>query len=385
MAKNLTQFEKIRKKRARKKVIKRVIYIICIFSVILFANMAYKNELYIKITEEIIIMYKNLKKGSGYPNTINSSRINSIAKIGKSILLVDDSIIYIFNQNGYKTLYQKHNLNNPNAISNSNTALIYEHLGKKFKIYSKIKKIFDKELEYPIYNAAIANDGKLALITGSNRFLSSLEVWDQDYKKIFVWNSSDKYITSVSFSPNNKEFVVISLEVKDVEYVSTVTTFNINNDEKVSEVKLNDEVIISAKYKKNNNIVVVGKRNSYVISNKGKIKNKYSYNGKVLNSYDNDLQKVILIFDNYEKEKDNIITVLDVNLNELGSEKFGGDIKNIDSSNRKLHILTDKEILEFSIEPKLLKTYAVDMETSKIISTPRNLLKIEGAKIISLV
>ncbi len=381
MNKNLTPFEEIRRKRAKKKLLKKTVSISLLSLVLMFVFYAYKNNYYVKFINSIDGIFTVLKKGSGYPIEINATAIKSKSKIGNELLILDEDIVYIFNRYGYKTLYAKHGLNNPRVISNNNKSVIFEQLGKKLQIYSKTYKLFEKELNTPIYNMAISNSGKIAVIRGSNRFLSTIEIWNELYENIFTWNSAEKYVTSVAFSPNNKDFVAAAIETQGVEYISTINFFNINRDEKIAVAELKNEMIISIKYE-NNNVYVISDKNAYIFNNKAKLKYQYAYNGKVLNTYNNDLHKyMVLIFDNYNWLENNNLVVLDYMAKPIGECKVKGKIKDIDSIDRRICLLTDESVKVFDLTAKMIGTYNVSNDINNIICTPNRLYKLNISEI----
>lgn len=381
MSKRLTEFEKIKRQRIRKRMRKNIFYMLILFLILFFVYFFYRNNYYNKIANNVRGIFKVLKKGSGYPVRLNMTDIKDKSKMGSEILILDEDIISIFNKYGYKTLYKKHNLNDPRVISNNDRSIVFEHLDKKFKVYSKTQEIAKKELDNLIYNIELSDDNKIGIIKGSNRFVSSLEIWNNDYKPIFKWNSSDKYIMNMSFSKNNKNFVISSLAVDGVNYISTISFFNINNDKKISEINLNDEMIISLKYK-NNNVCAIGTRGAYLINQKGKIINKYSYEDKSIKAFDNDFSKnVILIVDNYNLNESDSLILLNDKLEKKDEKNIEGKIKDISSNKKNVYILTEENIFEFNLSSHNLKKYNVKSIVSDIIVADNKVYEIDISKI----
>lgn len=381
MSKNLTQFEEIRKKREKKKLFKTIICISLISLLLVFVFFIYKNNYYVNFINDINGVFKVLKKGSGYPIEINTTAIKSKSKMGNEILVLDEDIIYIFNRYGYKILYAKHGLSNPKVVSNSNRSIIFEQLGKRFQIYSKISKVFERELDTQIYNMAVSNSGKVAVIRGSNKFLTTIEIWNEFYENIFTWNSAEKYVTSVTFSNNNKDFVASAIETQGVEYISTINFFNVNKDEKIAMVELKNEMVISVKYE-NNSVYVISDKNAYIFNNKAKLKYKYAYNGRMLNCYNNDISKyIVLVFDNYNRLENNNLVILDCMAKQVKEHKLKGKIKDIDAINKKICLLTDEDIKVFDLTTKLIENYSVSNDISNIIYTSNKLYKLSASEI----
>lgn len=376
MANNLTEFEKLRKQKLKKKFIKKFIYFLILCLVIYFVYLFYKNDYISSLVDNIGGIYKVLKKGEGYPVSLNAIDIKDKSKLGNEVLILDEDDIYILNKYGSKTLYQKHELTNPRVVSNNKKAVVYEHLGSKFQVYLKTKKVFEKKLDNIIYNMNLSDDGKLVIIKDSNQFVSSLEILNKNFKPIFKLNSADKYIIDVAFSKNNKDFAIASLGVDGSEYITTITFLSINKDQKISEIDLKNETVLSVKYKENG-LYVIGTKSSYIINNKGEIIREYKYNNRIIKAYNDEyLKNIILIFENYNKLDNNDIIFLNNNLEEIGYQTIRGRIKDISGDQRRLYILTDENILEYNVTSRFIKKYNLSSSVSDIISVFDKLYKI---------
>ncbi len=368
MSNNLTQFENLKKRRAKQKLRKRIFVVVVLFACLFCVRYIYDRGLGTDLLNNVNCIYKMFKHGSGYPISLNATTIRGKSKMGNEFLILDDDIVYIFNMFGYKMLYTKHNLNNPRVVANKNKAVIFEHLGKNYKVYSKTSKLFESTLDNIIYNVSVSKDGKIGLIKDSNRYVSSLEILGNDYNTVFKWNSADKYMTVMEFSDNGSNFVVGSIDVDGANYVSTLDFFNIHKDKKIAEIKLNDDIIISFKYK-NGYVYAVGEKNTYVINNKAEIIQKYDYKSKFLKAYYNNLNNsVILIFDSYSKVGNNQIIVLDDKLEEKGRKNITGKIIDITADNNKLHVLTDNSLMTFRLNLDVVKNSQADNMVTDVIS-----------------
>ena len=381
MSNNLTPFENLKKRRAKQKLRKRM-FIILILCVCLFCvHYIYDRGLDSDLLNNVNGVYKMFKHGSGYPISLNATTIRGKSKMGNEFLILDNDIVYIFNKFGYKMLYKKHNINNPRVVTNKNKAVIFEHLGKNYQVYSKTSKLFESTLDNIIYNVSLSKDGKIGLIKDSNRYVSSLEILGNDYNPVFKWNSADKYMTAMEFSNNGSNFVVCSIDVDGANYVSTLDFFNIHKDKKIAEIKLNDDVIISVKYK-NVYVYAVGEKNTYIISNKAEIVQKYNYKSKFLKAYYNKLENnIILIFDSYSKVGNNQIIVLDDKLEEKGKKNITGKVIDITEDNSKLHILTDNSLITFRLNLDFVKNSQVDSMATDVISVNNRVYQFNTLKL----
>lgn len=381
MAKNLTEFEILKKQKAKQRLRKKLVCLCFLFLIVYFIYWFYNTNYTSELINNVDEMFKSLKKGTGYPVDLSAVEIKDKSKMGNDILILDEDVIYVLNKYGAKTLLKKHGLSNPRVVSNNKKSVVYEHLGNQFQVYLKTKKLFEKKLDNIIYNMSISNDGKLVVVKDSNQFISSLEVYNKSFTPIFQWNSADKYITHVSFENNNQDFAVASLEVDGAEYVTTITFLNINKKQIISEIALNDETVLSIKYK-NNDLYIIGTKNAYIINSQYKIKYKYEYDNRVLKAYNNDfLKNIVLIFDNYNKLDDNDIIFLNENLEKIGNQTIRGRIKDVSGDKKRFYILTDQNILEYNIESKFIKKYELISPVNNIISVYDRLYKISLSEI----
>jgi len=382
MSARLTPFEKLRKKRARKKFLKKLIALLNVGSTIYFTYMLITTPYFNNLADNLIEIFQGIKKGSGYPFELDASVIKDSARLDNSVVVLYDDMISITNKNGHQSLDYKHKLLDPRIVTNSKDALIYEQLGTHMQLYSKTKKRFEYKFQYPIYTATISDSDKIAVSTGSNRYLSNLEVFNIDNKKLFCWNSAEKYVTSISFSHNSNNLAVSFLGVENGTYKSTLMLFNINKEDPVAKIEVDNDIILSVEYKSSDNIYIIYRNMARIIDSKGNIKSEYKFNGKKLKAFNNKIPKhFILIFDNYDRLANNKLIVLDSLCKEKISKVVTGNVRDVDYQGNNIYILMNDFIYILDMLSDRVQTQNIDMDTIKLVLTPGHLYTVNNSKI----
>ena len=262
-----------RKKRRHSRFWKMIILVLILVSVFLFV--AFSEGWIDKDFLNTIV-----SKPQGYPVAVVGGKPKSIFNFNdKSIALLTDTNLVVYNQDGTILSQTEHNCANPNIILQNNKLLVFDQGYNFFQIQDKNGSVYSNSVSNRLINAALADNGSYAISTSSTRFLSEMFVYNKNNTEICRWKSVGSYISSMSFSKNSKKIVVASIFADSGYINSNIRIFDLNREEDpiILDINYNDSSIVEIQYLNNGNILLVFDNRYIIINESGKTIEEYKF------------------------------------------------------------------------------------------------------------
>ncbi len=97
-----------------------------------------------------------------------------------------------------------------------------------FSLYNSFVQVHKQSTEYPIYDAAVADNGSHAILTRSRDYTSEVLLYDGDMEPIANYHLNG-YVTGLAFNSSGSCLAVVSVESGEGLFETTVTLIRIGN------------------------------------------------------------------------------------------------------------------------------------------------------------
>ena len=165
-------------------------------------------------------------KQGEFPIKIEGGMGYQLLPMDSALALLDDSKLHIYNLDGKLMNESMHTYANPILRVSPSKALVYDVGGKYFRLESRYKTIYEKEADDVIYLAEISDKDYVGVVTRSDKYLSTLRIYDEQNENIFSYFSYDGRITNIAFNKDSTGAVISVLTAKDGEMLSTLVRFD---------------------------------------------------------------------------------------------------------------------------------------------------------------
>lgn len=262
-----------RKKKRRSRFWRTLIFCIIVIAVFLFVAF---SEGWINKD----FLDQLLTKPQGYPVAVAGGKPRSILKSNKNIVLLTDTDLVYYNDDGVILSQTEHNCTNPYIITRNDKLLVYDKGYGFLQIQDKNGVIYSNSFSNRLINADLADNGSYAISTSSARFLSEMFVYNKNNTEICRWKSVGSYISSMSFSKNSKKLAVASIYAESGYFNSNIRIFDLNREEDpvVLDLNFNDSAIVEIQYLNSGKILIVFDNYYIVIDENGKTIEEYKFN-----------------------------------------------------------------------------------------------------------
>lgn len=355
------------------KTLKLLAIILVVLLLIILAAGQFGGVTFSTISDQIRTSIAGFGSGDGYPYRMNGVEITDAGVTNSDLLLVYDDTVKVLDSTAKELSNLNHDYDHPVLSSNSGRALIFDEGAKKFRVQSKTKVLYEKELDYMILTGAMGKDGTVAIGSRTKDAQSMLTVYNTKAEEIFVWKCAKENIISCDVSDNGKYFAVTVLGVNNGAVYSKVHIFNKNDDEPKATFEYADSAVSSVQFLSNETLFVFGNNICEVIKG-DKVKEKIDVSVNTpYKLYISDNNTAVLVLSKYASTTQKIIKVYNKSGSELFTQEINGLVKSVSTDGKYTGVLTDEQVQIYNNRNgKLCGSADVNTDAEKIMISGRN-------------
>lgn len=355
------------------KTMKLLAIILVILLLIILAAGQFGGVTFSTIGDQIRTMVAGFGSGDGYPYRMNGIEITDAGVTNSDLMLVYDDTVKVLDSTAKELSNLNHDYDHPVLRSNSGRALIYDEGDKSFRVQSKTKVLYEKELQYMILTGSMGKDGTVAIGSRANDAQSMLTVYNTKAEEIFVWKCAKENIISCDVSDNGKYFAVSVLGVNNGSVYSRVHVFNKNDNTPKATFEYADSAISSVQFLSNETLFVFGNNVCEVIKG-DKVKEKIDVSVNTpYKLYISDNNTAILVLSKYASTTQKIIKVYNKSGSELFTQEINGLVKSVSTDGKYTGVLTDEQVQIYNNRNgKLCGSADVNTDAEKVMISGRD-------------
>ena len=314
---------------------------------------------------ENLVNWLALVGGGSYPITISGTNvINSISN-GSYYYLLTDTNISAYSNNGKIVLDELHGFANPIMSVSETRVLVYDQGGKEAYVFNLGGLVHTIETEYDIISASISRSGTVAISTHSDKYASTVSIYNKNNKQIFTWNSAIDVVNNVIVDPTGKKFAVTTIGVVAGQYNNKLQIFDINSDsaDPIHSVDLGSSLPMS--------LANTGKGLSLACNDQYKYINWKKFtttnidvSGQI-NKFRNTNKGALFAYSLANNQSDNTVVLISKKGEKLCEFSIKGAITDIQYSRGRIYCISDMMVSIFDTDGNLLRSGNCDFGVRK--------------------
>lgn len=273
----------------------------------------------------------------------DSSRTYSL--FGKGLSVCGNSGISIYSATGRQTCAENFDFKSPVMISSEKYALVYDEGGMGYSLFNTFTEVYSSELSYPIRGAAISDNGYYALITSSDSFVSTVEVYNDNFSIVNRFNKTG-YVTDIDINDTEVLIATVETDSQTNNFALELLLCNIGEAEAKASSLITGSFPLSCSIT-DNGYTVVCRDSVLFFDNTGREISSYHFDGRDLYKFDISGDNVLLVF----KERGFNLCYNSVCINSESKElyvyDFDSTVFDIELCNGKSFVLTESSIVAF--------------------------------------
>ena len=378
--KKTTDKKPVAKKKSKKlsislksaKTLKLMAIIFVVLLLVIIAAAQFGGVTFSTISDSIRTSLAGIGSGEGFPYSMNGIEITDAVMTNSDLVLVQDDTIKVLDSTAKELSNLTHKYDHPVMSSNSGRILLYDEGGTSFRVQSKTRILYEKELEHMIFTGAMGKDGSVAIATSASGAESMLTVYDDKEDVVFVWKCAKEHIVSCDVSNNGKLFAVSVMGVDNGSVYSKVYIFNKKKTEPKATFEYKDTAISSVQFLSNETVFVLGNNVCEIIKG-DEVKQKVDVSVNTPSQlYISDNNVAVLVLSKYSSTTKKIIKVYNKSGAELFSQEIDGLVKSVSTDGKYVAVLTDDNIQIYNTKGKLVGSADVNTDAEMVIVSSRN-------------
>lgn len=354
------------------KTLKLLAIILVVLLLIILAAGQFGGVTFSTISDHIRTAVAGIGSGDGYPYRMNGIEISDAGITNSDLILVYDDTVKVLDSTAKEISNTPHTYDHPVMSCNSGRALIYDVGAKHFRVQSKTRVLYEKELDYIILTGAMGKDGTVAIASRAKDAQSMLTVYNTKEEEIFVWKCAKENIISCDVSDNGKLFAVTVLGVDNGSVYSKVYIFKKNDIEPKASFEYMDSAVSSVQFLSNETLFVFGNNICQVIKG-DKVKENIDVSVNTpYKLYISDNNTAVLVLSKYSSTTQKIIKVYNKSGSELFTQEIEGLIKSVSTDGKYTGVLTDENVQIFNNKGKMCGSANVNTDAEKVMISGRN-------------
>ncbi|MDE6708118.1 MAG: hypothetical protein K2K06_08790 [Oscillospiraceae bacterium] len=352
----------LRERRKRKR---RLFRFLIILAVVLFGALLYTSrEKWFPKLEKIGSQHANLNAETEgeFMLTVSGGVDYHAEFVNNNLFVLCDKYIYIYDMNGELQDSRQHAYSNAIMKTNQDKALLYSHNGTSFRVDNSKKMLFEENLDDSIWFGVLSDDGRVAIITGSETYACCLYIYDATGKLIYTRNCLERLI-DVSFQ--NQGCICATIGSENGEVVTVLKYIQFQE----SDVQWTSEALPALCWHvysmKDGGAFVIGDTKTAYYNNTGDLINSYAYNGSLIDCDFSNNQGAVLLKN--ESRRQSILLLFSDSSTNPVTVYFDSICKNVKIQDNIIYLLDAGKIRSYSFTGTELSCFEINDAYEKIL------------------
>lgn len=271
----------------------------------------------------------------------------SFAIFRERIAVAGASGFRLYNASGSKELDYESAYGDPRLVVGNKYALLYDAAGKSYSMYTTIARVLNSEAEETIEDAAVADDGTYALLTGSDESKYLITVYSPDFKPRAKYYK-DKYVIDIALDSKGEQMAVISAGAAGAGAYCEIMFCTVGS-EKTTSVELQNTMPLFAGYTDNGRLAVVCD-NKILFYDENTLCGQYDFAGAVPAGFDLSGNFLALAVSKNAVGSENEIILFDTDGNIIYNNTINEKIRLIAADGeRAVYVLLEDKVQQYSV------------------------------------
>ena len=345
--------------------IKKIRYAVTVFLVlfVIVAVFSYREDLTVENFRYLMkyVDVRPVRFGSGENARINFESDSSTvtASFKEDLVAVSKTAVRIYDLSSKETLTSKHTLTRPQISTGKKYFAVYDLGSRYLGIYNSFSKLWEINLDYPIYDVKLDDKGSFCVVTASKGYASALKVYNSSFDNMFNWRSSDKYAVTADIMTDGDVYLAVgALRANSSgDMVSSLIFLSNASSEPLFTLDFEGEMALEAVFNEDGRVVFLTDKALRFTDRSGKILKEYSLNPKSIRKFGVGEKYTALVLNENLVGKDHKAIIFDEDGNTYFEKTVKSEITDIALSDGFLFLLGVEDISVLNLKDKTAKTY----------------------------
>ena len=144
------------------------------------------------------------------------------------LVISGSDVVTAMSASGRQTLSVNVAYANPCVRASDKYCISFGRGEKSFSVYNAFVQVHTETTEYPVFDAAVGDNGSFAIVTRSRDYKSEVILYNDNMEKQAVYHLGG-YVTGISMNQEGDRLGIVSVEAQDGVWVTKITVIRIGN------------------------------------------------------------------------------------------------------------------------------------------------------------
>ncbi len=144
------------------------------------------------------------------------------------LVTAGSDVVTVMSGSGRQTLSVNVDYADPEVRASDKYFVTFDRGEPSFSVYNSFVQVHKELTDFPVYDAAVADDGTCAILTRSRDYTSEVAVYDDDMEPIFIVRRTG-YVTGLAIAPDGSCLGVVSIEETGGVFETKISLIRIGN------------------------------------------------------------------------------------------------------------------------------------------------------------
>lgn len=285
-----------------------------------------------------------------FPYNLDSSKNVVVRNVNDKIGALTPSSFAVVNSKNAEAEYTfDHGYSNPILEDSGVYTLLYDQGTKSMRLDTTSDNVYEHDVENNIFCADVAKNGSVAYATTSSEKKCDIIVSDKSLKEKLKTSISYGYVVDIAINDSASKIAFVAVNSENAQLKTKLYTYNIGSSEPKAEIDLPLGNVVDIEYS-SNNLYVIGDTYLGVVSGQKKYEPVFD-SGKIntiIFTY-TPSDELLLVYNGYNNSTDNILIKVKPNGKIRKEATVKGNVKSISASSSSVSVLTNTEIINYSL------------------------------------
>ena len=144
------------------------------------------------------------------------------------LVISGSDVVTAMSASGRQTLSVNVSYADPCARASDKYCISFGRGERSFSVYNAFVQVHTETTEYPVYDAAVGDNGNFAIVTRSRDYKSEVILYDGNMEKQAVYHLGG-YVTGIAMNDEGDRLGVVSVEAQNGVWVTKITVIRMGN------------------------------------------------------------------------------------------------------------------------------------------------------------
>lgn len=251
-------------------------------------------------------------------------------------------------------------------------ALMYDEGTNKYSVYTTVAKVLSAESEFEIYDAAVSDIGRYALVTGTDEARNLITVYNQDFRVVTEYYK-DKYVIDTALDSEGEHICAASVDVQLSGVVCELMISKVGTKDSVS-LEYPGMMPLRAEYTDDGRLFVLCDSALLIFKGEKEVA-RVDFEGLVPGCFDVEGNTLAVTFPTNAVGSESILRVFNTEGEEIRKENIDKKVSLVATDGTDaVYVICEASAIRVSLSDKKTKTEKIDDRVIGAIAVPGSLV-----------